>query len=110
MEKEKKIIAFGGVSLYGTVGNKVRELLFFLRKNLEYRYVTDEKEYKKIKHFISRTVNDLNARYEKTVPLEFKADDPFRYNAGCFYIKRPNDKAATLRISLTILRPYSNND
>lgn len=100
------MIAVGTVSEYGVQGRKTRELKDFLVRHIERRTVRDEKEYKKMKHFISRQVTELNARYPNTVAICFKPQDPFAFGVGSFRFVRPNASSAILTATVLEVKPY----
>ena len=100
------MIAVGKVSDYGVLGRKVRELKEFLVEHVQQRTVKDEKEYKKMQHFIKRRVTELNAQYPNTVNVSFVAEDPGKYGQGRFRFVRPNASSAILTATVLEVKPY----
>lgn len=100
------MIVVGNLLTYGVEGKKIAELKSYLQQNVAYRYVEDLKGFVQIKRAVLRKVEELNAKYKHTVPVEFKGNVDEKYNSGVLSFHRPGASHSILSMSVLYVRQY----
>ncbi len=91
---------------FGVRGKKIDELFAYLKENVNNTYVKDLAEFVQMKRTIRKKVDQLNAKYPKSEPIEFCGKVDEKYSDGGLMFKRPKASASVINMCVYVVKEF----